>query len=128
MTRRILATMTTLFLALLLTAPVQAATPTPLTFHVTGVEDHIRTRDEEPGSKALHTRIYRGAIGERRYTIHEAIVLFSPGSHFEVGEDYEVLELGAGIGKRIKVNEHPDKKGKVRTEWLTIDSIEEIPK
>ena len=122
--RRIILTMTILF-ALLLAAPVQAsATPSAPVFHVTSVRDHIRAKDEQSFSKALHTRVFTGVIGDRVFTIEEAVV-FATGSHFKVGEDYEVEKLEDSIGRTIKIREHPDKKGKTFTEWLIVTAVEE---
>ena len=106
-----------------LAAPAQSQ-PTPVV-HITAIRDHIRTKDEPSFSSALHTRIYTGTIGGRVFTFEEAITMFAPGSHFEVGGDYEVTKMEDRIGKTLKIREHPDKKGRTQVEWLTVTSVSE---
>ena len=94
--------------------------------HITAIQDHIRTKEEQSFSKPLHTRQYVGVIGDREFTLEEGITAFSPGSHFKVGRDYEVVKVEDRIGKTMKVKEDPDKKGRVTTEWLTVVSVQEV--
>lgn len=93
--------------------------------HITAIRDHIRTNDEPFFSSALHTRIYTGNIGNRLITFEEAITAFSPASHFEVGQDYEVTKMEDRIGKTLKIREHPDNKGRAQVEWFTVTSVSE---
>jgi len=114
-----------LFVILMLAATVTGYAET---IHITEIHVHIRDKNEPSFSSALHTRQYTGTIGNRKFTLEEAITALARPSRFEVGKDYEVVKVEDRIGKTMKVKEEPDKKGRVQTEWLTVVSVEEVSK
>ena len=57
------------------------------TFHITKIQDHIRTQEEQSFSKAMHTRNYTGTIDGMTVVAEEAITAFSPASQLSVGGD-----------------------------------------
>ena len=113
---------TLLFGVLLATGAVAQTAPV---FHVTKIQDHIRSKDEPSFSEPLHTRRYTGTIGKMTVTAEEAITLFSHGSHLTVGSDYAVTKFKPAPGGTLHVKEAPDKKGHQTEDWLTVLSVSE---
>ena len=111
---------------LMLTLALGSFTACAQTFHVTGVQDHIRGKDEESFSTAMHTRRYTGTIQNLQVVAEEAITAFSPASHIEIGHDYVVTKFKPVPGGALHVKQDPDKHGKEHDAWLTVLSVEEI--
>ena len=89
------------------------------TIHITGVEDHIRTKDEPSFSAVLHSKRITGTIGHLKYSLEEAALM---AYHFEVGKDYPVLKI---TDKQIKI-QVTDKKGREQTETLQVKAVQEV--
>ena len=104
--------------ALMLTVFIGAAAAAQ-TIHIVSLADHIRDRDTPSFSQPLHTKIIKGRIGDRIYTLEEAALFAYP---FEIGKDYPVL---AATDKTVKI-QVTDKKGRKSTERLIVRAIEEV--
>ena len=113
----------TILAALVLSLP--AVAQAPQTFHVTSV--HKATDVEKSYKTAFAETLVVGTVGNKQYTLAE---LNSWGAlHFEVGQDYQVIEVKSGNPDTIKLLVHRVYHGKEKDdkETFCIRTIEEVP-